>query len=49
MSCVFLLRAHFLRGLHYVCFILATIASYMDTFGNYIVEHIYMLITLTYD
>jgi hypothetical protein len=39
----------FFAGLHYVCFMLATIASYMDTFDNCIVEHIYILITLTYD
>jgi hypothetical protein len=36
-------------GLHYVCFVLAMLASHTDIFGNFVVEVVYRLITLTYD
>jgi hypothetical protein len=36
-------------GLHYVCFVLATLASHTDKFGNCVVQVVYRLIKLTYD
>jgi hypothetical protein len=36
-------------GLHYVCFVLATLARHTDIFGNFVVEVIYRVITLSYN
>jgi hypothetical protein len=47
---VFFYSEHtFFTGQHYVYFLLATIASHVDSIGNCMVEDVYSLFPLTYD